>query len=73
MEESSLTCWETYLSAHLIDHIACVHHYFTKSVEEFNVKCHRRLADAVGIRDCDEAFRRHDLNEVEDRSACSAL
>jgi hypothetical protein len=48
--------------------IACLHHYFTKSREEFKRKCERGRADLTEKRTMDD-FDRHDLNEVEDISA----
>lgn len=43
-------------------------HYFTKSREEFETKVARGRADTGTIRDLETYFRKHDINEVEDRS-----
>jgi hypothetical protein len=51
------------------DEIACIHHYFTKSVEEFQRKIARGRADLLELRTFEGDFARHDLNDVEDRSA----
>lgn len=51
------------------DDIACIHHYFTKSKEEFVRKCQRGKADLPDHRVFDEDFWRHDLNEKQDLSA----
>lgn len=51
------------------DDIACIHHYFTKSKEEFMKKCARGRADINEIRNFENDFTRHDCNEIEDRSA----
>lgn len=48
--------------------VAVVHHYFTKSAEEFRAKVARGRADEQGRRDAGE-FARHDLNDVHDSSA----
>lgn len=49
--------------------IACVHHYFTKSKEEFHIKCARGKADDLDFRIFNRDFPIHDTNEIEDRSA----
>lgn len=51
------------------DSIACIHHYFTKSREEFQYKCLRGRADIPEVRTFSKDFDRHDLNEIEDSSA----
>lgn len=49
--------------------IACIHHYFTKSKEEFIKKCARGNADHPEYRDVETDFKRHDFNERHDSSA----
>lgn len=51
------------------DSIACIHHYFTKSNEEFFRKCARGRADISTYRNFDEDFGRHNFNDQEDDSA----
>lgn len=51
------------------DAIACIHHYFTKSRQEFMYKCSRGRADIPEFRTVDGDFQRHDLNDIEDTSA----
>lgn len=48
--------------------IAVLHHYFTKSYEEFVKKRDRGLSDMLGQRSLSD-FDLHDINEVEDTSA----
>lgn len=51
------------------DSVACIHHYFTKSNEEFFRKCARGRADIYAYRDFTEDFARHNFNDLEDESA----
>lgn len=51
------------------DDIACIHHYFTKSKEEFMLKCLRGRADIPEVRTFEKDFYRHDLNDLEDTTA----
>jgi hypothetical protein len=51
------------------DSVACIHHYFTKSNEEFFRKCARGRADIYAYRDFTEDFARHNFNDQEDDSA----
>jgi hypothetical protein len=51
------------------DDIACIHHYFTKSKEEFLLKCKRGRADIPEFREFERDFYRHDCNEIEDTTA----
>ena len=51
------------------DTIACIHHYFTKSNEEFYRKCSRGRADIYQYRNFEEDFHRHNFNDIEDRTA----
>jgi len=51
------------------DKVACIFHYFTKSVEEFQRKIARGRADLAEKRDFARDFARHDLNEVIDYTA----
>jgi hypothetical protein len=50
------------------DHVACIHHYFTKSEEEFLEKRARGRADTGTVRSIRD-FARHDHNDVRDSSA----
>lgn len=51
------------------DDIACIHHYFTKSKEEFMKKCARGRADIPETRTFEHDFARHDFNDIEDTTA----
>ena len=51
------------------DDVACIHHYFLKSKEEFRKKALRGRADTGQQRDFDADFGRHDCNEVHDSRA----
>jgi hypothetical protein len=51
------------------DRVACIHHYFTKSNEEFKQKCLRGRADIPEWRNVETDFHRHNFNDLEDRSA----
>jgi|1048.fasta_scaffold73107_1 hypothetical protein len=51
------------------DDIACIHHYFTKSKEEFMKKCERGRADIHETRNFEHDFSGHDSNDIEDMSA----
>lgn len=55
------------------DDIACIHHYFTKSKEEFTFKCMRGRADIPEFRNFEQDFYRHDFNEIEDTTAWNIL
>ena len=48
--------------------VAVIHHYFTKSKDEFMQKKARGMADQVGVRNAGE-FQVHDKNEVLDPTA----
>lgn len=48
--------------------VAVLHHYFTKSYEEWVKKRNRGLSDMHGYRALSD-FELHDFNEVEDKSA----
>lgn len=50
------------------DTVACIHHYFTKSTEEFRRKCLRGRADIPVRRTMAADFARHNCNEIEDRT-----
>ena len=50
------------------DTIACIHHYFTKSTDEFRRKCLRGRADIPERRTMEADFARHNFNDIEDRS-----
>ena len=52
--------------------VAVIHHYFTKSKEEFLKKRARGMADMPGIRPLSQ-FADHDQNDVEDSSAWDFL
>lgn len=49
--------------------VICVHHYFTKSKEEFAQKIARGRADIRGVKRTLEDFRIHDLNDEKDEKA----
>lgn len=51
------------------DDIACINHYFVKSMEEFLRKVDRGRASQGGKYDPKKDFQRFDLNQVLDRSA----
>ena len=51
------------------DRVACIHHYFTKSNEEFYQKCQRGRADISDYRTFEADFHRHNFNDLEDYSA----
>lgn len=50
------------------ENIAVLHHYFTKSMEEYTRKRERGRSDIPSIRPMNDFFR-HDCNDVEDLSA----
>lgn len=51
------------------DRVACIHHYFTKSTEEFQWKCQRGRADISEYRTFETDFHRHNFNDIEDATA----
>ena len=51
------------------DDVACIHHYFVKSRQEFYLKCLRGRADIPQYRNYEKEFKENDWNEVEDLRA----
>lgn len=51
------------------DNVACIHHYFTKSKEEYRLKCKRGRADMLNETRTEEEFEEHDRNDIIDTTA----
>ena len=60
---------KSHAGPHPNEDIACIHHYFTKSEEEFRQKCQRGRADLANKRDFDREFIRLNNGAIQDRSA----